>query len=102
MEHNKLVRHRIPELLAASGVDPFTHVAAEEEYRARLTEKLSEEVGEFRASGELEELADVLEVVYAIAQLRGVGSEQLERIRGQKAETRGAFAKRIVLERTEP
>ena len=102
MEHDKLVRDRIPEILARSGITAITHLADQREYRSRLMDKLSEEVEEFRASGAVEELADVLEVIYALAHVSGLSEEDLARLRADKAETRGAFARRIVLERTEP
>ena len=64
-------------------------------------EKLSEEWDEYLASkdvgGQIEELADILEVVYAIAQAKGVSIEELEAIRAKKAEERGAFKDRILL-----
>lgn len=102
VEHDKLVRDKIPEILARSGIRAITHLADEREYGSRLMNKLSEEVEEFRASRAVEELADVLEVVYALADVSGVSEEELGRLRADKAEARGAFGLRIVLERTEP
>lgn len=66
-----------------------------EHFRAALHTKLGEEVSEYLESGEVLELADVLEVVYALARLDGVDTEQLETLRRQKAEERGAFAARL-------
>ncbi|GAA3123030.1 hypothetical protein GCM10020254_82680 [Streptomyces goshikiensis] len=43
-----------------------------------------------------EELADVLEVAFALAADLGVDPTQLEKIRAAKAEQRGGFAERIV------
>ncbi|QNE18579.1 nucleoside triphosphate pyrophosphohydrolase [Kribbella qitaiheensis] len=95
----KLVRDRIPEIIRANGEEPVVYRADAEEYRRRLREKLGEEVGEFLAAGgeqAVEELADVLEVVFALAADLGVDREQLERVRAEKARERGAFDQRIV------
>ncbi|APW99423.1 hypothetical protein CHINAEXTREME_17325 [Halobiforma lacisalsi AJ5] len=100
-EYDKLVRDSIPEIIERNGETPVVHTAAEEEYERRLREKLDEEVAEFRESGEIEELADVLEVVHAIREQEGISAERLEELRAEKARDRGRFEERIVLERVE-
>ena len=75
--------------------------ADEEEYTERLAAKLGEEVAEYRESRELDELADILEVVHAIRKNEGITSEELQELREEKAEQRGRFDERIVLERVE-
>jgi len=95
----KLVRDRIPEIIRSSGFHPNFYAADPEEYRIRLRDKLSEEVAEFLSAsrGEAaEELADVLEVVQALAADLGVGPEELEAIRARKARERGVFNDRVV------
>ncbi|SIR26325.1 Predicted house-cleaning noncanonical NTP pyrophosphatase, all-alpha NTP-PPase (MazG) superfamily [Haladaptatus litoreus] len=101
MNYDKLVRDRIPEIIEKNGDTPKTHVADDAEYERRLGEKLDEEVAEFHESGDPEELADVLEVVYALADCTDVTSDQLERLRAEKADERGGFSDGIVLERVE-
>ncbi|MEV6757052.1 nucleoside triphosphate pyrophosphohydrolase [Streptomyces sp. NPDC051214] len=99
-EHSKLVRDRIPQIIREAGAEPVIHTADAEEYRARLREKLGEEVAEFLGADDAqapEELADVLEVVYALAADLGVTQEQLEKIREAKAKERGGFAERVVM-----
>lgn len=91
----KLVRDRIPELIPK---DMQTHIADDEEYRAMLREKLIEETQEFLDSETDENLVDILEVVYAICDAKGVRREALEELRKVKAQQRGAFTKRIVLD----
>ncbi|WP_227353786.1 nucleoside triphosphate pyrophosphohydrolase [Haladaptatus salinisoli] len=100
-EYDKLVRDRIPDIVEANGERPVTHVAEGEEYDRRLAEKLDEEVAEFRDSGDPEELADVLEVVYALAARAGVSRDELERLRTEKVDERGGFEDGVVLERVE-
>lgn len=86
----KLVRDRIPELFGG-----HSRPLDETEYRHALREKLQEEVAEYLESGELLELADILEVVYALAKLEGVSAAELEQRRAAKAEERGGFERRL-------
>lgn len=98
---NKLVRDRIPEIIASRWETAMTHVAESQEYYARLCDKLLEEVGEFLEQKNIdEELADVLEVIYAICEFKNIDREALEVLRQKKAAERGGFTKRIVLELT--
>ncbi|WP_432894567.1 nucleoside triphosphate pyrophosphohydrolase [Kribbella sp. CA-245084] len=95
----KLVRDRIPEIIRASGAEPISYRAEGAEYRSRLRDKLLEEVDEFLAAdGEaaVEELADVLEVVYALAADLGTSKEALETTRATKAGERGTFSNRVI------
>lgn len=62
-----------------------------------LEYKLIEELEEYLDSNDPEELADLLEVIYRVAELRGVLPEELEHIRQKKAEERGGFTKNRVL-----
>ncbi|MGZ5212820.1 MAG: nucleoside triphosphate pyrophosphohydrolase [Actinomycetota bacterium] len=90
----KLVRDRVPELF---DIPPASiRVATDEELGASLAAKLVEEANEYLESRELEELADVLEVVSAIAQTRGLEPETLERMRAEKRSERGGFAEKLI------
>lgn len=82
-----------------AGKQAVTRVLSDEEYLAELDRKLTEECAEYQADKNVEELADVLEVLYAIAAARGYSEQELERIRTTKAEKRGGFADRIFLEK---
>jgi predicted house-cleaning noncanonical NTP pyrophosphatase (MazG superfamily) len=98
-EYGKLVRDRIPQIIRADGAEPVTYTAGRQEYRDRLRDKLGEEVAEFLEADDAkapEALADVLEVVHALATDLGVDPRQLEKIREVKASERGGFADRIV------
>ena len=94
--HNKLVRDRIPEIIEASGKNCEWEVLTQEEYLRYLDEKLWEELREYQADKSLEELADLLEVLMAVAEARG-SFAKVEAIRQAKREERGAFDKRIFL-----
>ncbi|MGK5550057.1 nucleoside triphosphate pyrophosphohydrolase [Actinomadura kijaniata] len=93
----KLVRDRIPEIIQASGATPNTRVATEDEYATLLRAKLYEEVAEYTAENDPAELADILEVLHALAALHGLTPEELETLRAAKASERGGFQARIVL-----
>lgn len=98
MKYNKLIRDKIPEIIEKNGQIARIRVLKEDEYLAKLDEKLYEELVEYHADGNVEELADLLEVIYAAALARGVSSDELERIRREKAEKRGVFAEKLLLE----
>lgn len=99
-EYNKLVRDKIPEIIAAKGEHCETHIANETEFLMMAKAKLKEEVAEFVESENPEELADILEVVYAVAAAHGVSEEDLNIVRQSKKEQRGGFEKKIILERS--
>ena len=97
MSQGKLVRDKIPEIIRGEGLEPVIYAADEQEYVSRLRDKLQEEVAEFIASdNDSEELADILEVVYALAEQAGTSREQLEKLRAAKAGKRGGFVERII------
>ena len=91
----KLVRDKIPEIIEASGATPLTRILETEEYLACLETKLDEEVSEYHESKQVEELADILEVVYALAEAQGCSRKQLLAVYEKKNAARGGFAKRI-------
>lgn len=99
--YNKLVRDKIPEIIEADGKTCKTRILDDEEYLAALEEKLNEEVAEYQKDKNLEEMADVLEVLQAICVAKGYSLEELEAMRAKKAEKRGGFADKIFLETVE-
>ena len=103
LSHGKLVRDKIPQIIRSKGQEPLIYTASPEEYGIRLRDKLREEVEEFLASdNDPEELADILEVLYALAGQVGTDQQQLEKLRAAKAEKRGGFADRIIWSGTGP
>lgn len=99
--YNKLVRDKIPEIIEADGKTCKTRILSDEEYIAALEAKLNEEVAEYQADKNLEEMADVLEVLQAICIARGYSLEELKEHRAKKASERGGFADKIFLEYVE-
>ena len=97
IHYNKLVRDCIPEIIESSGKSYTTEILSNEEYLRMLDAKLDEELAEYHKDQNIEELADLLEVIRAAAVARGYTIEDLERVRSEKAAKRGSFAKRILL-----
>ncbi len=94
----KLVRDRIPELIRRNGGEPRTRRLSDEEFAIALARKLVEEAEEFAVTPTAEELADMLEVVYALMRQIGTSVDEVETLRLAKAAERGAFDKRLLLE----
>lgn len=100
--YNKLVRDNIPEIIKSNGEIPITRVLSLEEYKKELEKKLLEEYNEvIEATGieQLEELADMLEVINALANLNGKNIEDIIEIAKDKSHKRGAFKDKIYLEK---
>lgn len=96
-KYNKLVRDCIPEIIEASGSTCVTELLSDKDYLRMVDAKLDEELAEYHKDQNIEELADLLEVIYAAAIARGYTLEQLEQVRAEKAAKRGRFEKKILL-----
>ena len=97
IKYNKAIRDKIPEIIAESGKKCNLKQLDDESFLAELEKKLSEEVNEYTESKDVEELADLLEVIYRISELRGVNSDELDKIRKEKAKERGKFDSNLFL-----
>lgn len=97
MVYNKLVRDQIPEIIRCQGARPVIRVLDDGEYTRCLEEKLDEEVAEYHRDRNLEELADILEVVFALAEDLGASRELLMKVYQAKHDERGGFADRLFL-----
>ncbi len=96
-KYHKAIRDKIPEIIKKDGYTCNVETLSDEEFLVEIEKKLSEEVAEYQNDKNSEELADVLEVVYRIAKLRGISKEELEEIRVKKFEERGGFEKNLFL-----
>jgi predicted house-cleaning noncanonical NTP pyrophosphatase (MazG superfamily) len=96
-KYNKLIRDKIPEVCNRNGKVAVIRELDEKEYEDFLLVKLREECDEFVESGSVEELADILEVMNAVFQLKGISFEEVEELRLKKREERGGFDKRLLL-----
>ena len=97
--YNKLVRDKIPEIIEADGKTCETEILSDAEYIEMIDAKLDEELAEYHNDKNLEELADLLEVIHAAAIARGYSIEELEDLRARKAEKRGGFKNKIFLKK---
>ncbi len=95
--YNKLVRDRIPEIIEASGKTCTIEILSNDDYLRMVDAKMDEELVEYHKDQNIEELADLLEVIRAAAVARGYTIEDLERVRAEKTAKRGGFEKRILL-----
>lgn len=97
--YNKLVRDKIPEIINNNGANAVnTKILNDEEYLKALNTKLVEELNEYLSSGEIEELADLEEVLRAILDAKNTSYSDFEEIRINKVNKRGAFKNKIFLE----
>ena len=94
----KLVRDKIPEIIRIDGKKPIIEILSNEDYLIELDKKLNEEVAEYQADKSIEEMADILEVLWALAEADGYSKEELLAACADKHEKRGGFAQRIFLE----
>lgn len=97
MIYNKLVRDRIPEIIEGQGESPVFKKLSEEEYKNLLNIKLDEEIAEYRENKDIEEMADVLEVLFALNEAYGHSKEELFSVYDKKHKERGGFSDRIFL-----
>lgn len=97
IEYNKLIRDKIPEIIEKSGKKCIVEIMDDETYIKYLDSKLNEELAEYQSDKSIEELADLLEVIYAVVTARGYSIEELEMVRKEKAEKRGGFEKKFLL-----
>ncbi len=95
--NSKAVRDLIPEILKLSGKECMIRELSDSSFLPELENKLEEELQEYLESKELEELADLLEVIYRIAELRGSSKAELETIRLRKKHEKGGFEKNLLL-----
>lgn len=96
--YNKLVRDKIPEIIKENGKTCKFKIVNENEYKKELIRKLYEEIAEFEEAWNVEELADIFEVMYSIIDIGEFDIDQIMKIRLKKREKRGGFEKRIFLE----
>ena len=95
--YNKAVRDKIPEIIKKDGYSCNVKTLSDEDFLAELEKKLSEEITEYQNDKNPEELADILEVIFRIAQLKGIPKEELEKTRIKKSEERGGFEENLFL-----
>jgi len=95
--YNKLVRDKIPQIIDSSGRKALCETLSQKEVIRALDDKLKEEVAEYLEDHQVEELADIMEVIHGILHARGIGWNTLESIREAKRRERGGFDQGVFL-----
>jgi predicted house-cleaning noncanonical NTP pyrophosphatase (MazG superfamily) len=95
--YNKLVRDRIPEIIRAQGKSCIVTTLPHAEHLFHLNKKLIEELDEYSASGDIVELADVVEIIRAILKVKGISLDEFEGLREKKRQSNGGFDKGYLL-----
>jgi len=95
--YNKLVRDRIISEIEDSGRGCTYSILGGEDYLRELKLKLQEEVQEYLDVQNVEELTDILEVVFALAKTHGLSEAELLHLQKQKREEKGAFDQKLFL-----
>ena len=96
--YNKLVRDKIPENInSAEGRKCNYKILNDKEYLQELDKKIFEEAHEFIEEHSIEELADLMEVIFAIMKARNISIEDVEKSRQSKNNKKGSFSDKIYL-----
>ena len=96
-KYDKAIRDKIPDIIKKSGNNCNVKKLSDNEFLPELEKKFREEVEEYLESKSVEELADAIEVIYRIAELKGTSKEKLEMLREEKASKRGKFNENLFL-----
>lgn len=100
-EYPKLIRDKIPNMIARGGEVADIRTLNDSEYEFYLRKKILEEARElFEADSDehvLEEAADVAEIVEALIEFKGYSQKDINKVRQEKLESRGGFKKRILM-----
>ncbi|SMC16446.1 Predicted house-cleaning noncanonical NTP pyrophosphatase, all-alpha NTP-PPase (MazG) superfamily [Clostridium acidisoli DSM 12555] len=97
--YNKLVRDKIPQIIEGDGKKCDIRIASKGEQAELLENKLQEEVNEFIEDKNIEELADIMEVLFGLAKNLGFSEKELIKKRDEKKDERGGFEEGIVLKK---
>lgn len=99
--YNKLIRDNNVKLMEDKGCKVTYEILDDKRYGQELDKKLQEEVSEYLADYSVEEMADVMEVIYAMLDFRGITMEEVEKVRLNKRSLKGAFKNKIFLKDVE-
>lgn len=101
--YNKLIRDKIPEIIAAKGETAIIRTLTDDEFAKALVAKLVEEATEAQAAGDdraelTKEIGDILEVIDAMVAHFGLDHDEIDRIKAKRKAERGGFERKIFLE----
>lgn len=99
--YNKLIRDKNVEIMEKKGCKVTYEILDDERYREELDKKLKEEVLEYLEEYDIEEMADVMEVIYTMLDYTGVTMEDVEKVRVEKRNRKGGFKNKVFLKDVE-
>lgn len=97
--YNKLVRDNVLEIIKSNNSEPIFRILNDDEYKEELYEKLKEEVLEFIMDENMEEIADIIEVLLAIISYKNFDIQKIASLKNLKAIKNGKFNNKIFLEK---
>ena len=97
--YNKLVRDKIPLIIADAGKEYEIHTAEDAEYLEKLLDKVEEELEEFREEPSIKEMADIYEVLDALVDYFDFDKQEILSFQKKKRKNRGGFKERIILDK---
>lgn len=100
-EFYKLVRDNVPYIIRDTGDLPKIAIMSDSDFQNELALKLQEECAELVSTYNVNEFADVLEVLEAIAKTHGIEWSDILKEKEQKAKNKGTFKEKIFLLYTE-
>jgi predicted house-cleaning noncanonical NTP pyrophosphatase (MazG superfamily) len=95
------VRDNIVEIIKDKGKKVSYEILDNERYGEELEKKLKEEVNEYLKDQNIEELADIIEVLYATIEYKGASIEEVDKRRTEKALEKGVFKNKVFLKTVE-
>lgn len=99
-KYNKLVRDRIPKIIESDNYKCKYHIANDEEFEEKLHEKLQEEINEFQENPNIDEMADILEVLESLRKYYDMSDDEVRYKKESKRVNRGSFNGKIILDWT--
>lgn len=99
--YNKLIRDNNVKIMEDKGCKVTYEILDDRRYGEELDKKLKEEVNEYLADYSAEEMADVMEVIYAMLEFRGMTMDDVEKVRIEKRNRKGAFKNKVFLKNVE-
>lgn len=100
-EYNKLIRDNNVKIMEDKGCKVTYEILDDKRYVEELDKKLKEEVDEYLDDYSVEEMADVMEVIYTMLELRGNTMEEVEKVRVEKRNRKGALKNKVFLKTVE-
>ncbi len=94
---NTLIRDKMPKYIEKSGKKAIIEKVRETDMIFYLNMKLREEITGYEDERSVEKIADIVEVLYAILDYKGVSLSKFEKVRAKRANQLGKYKERLLL-----